>query len=238
MTRDRAAVADALAAVRRRIETAAERAGRDPASIRLVAVTKGVDATRVAAAIEAGVSDVGENRVQEAAAKREAVGGEARWHLLGHLQTNKAKRAANPFDVVESVDSLRVAAALAEQRRALDAGPLDVLIEADLTGIQARTGAPEEELDALARAVAQLESVHLARLMTIAPPAADPGDAAPYFRRLAALREQLSQALALPLPELSMGMSDDFEVAIAEGATIVRIGRAIFGARDPVPLSR
>lgn len=228
-------MADAVHAARRRIASAAERAGRDPGSIRLVAVTKGVEAERVAAAIAAGVTDVGENRVQEASAKRDAVAGAARWHLLGHLQTNKAKRGAQLFDVVESVDSQRVAEALAERRRELGGARLDVLIEVDLTGIRARTGVPEAQITELARAVTQLESIRLTGLMTIAPHVADPTDAAPYFRRLGALRDQLSEHLAIPMPELSMGMSDDFEVAIAEGATWVRLGRAIFGTRDPVP---
>lgn len=225
-------VAHAVDAARRRIARAAEDAGREPASVRLIAVTKGVDAERVAAAIRAGVTDVGENRVQEAAAKRDAVRGDARWHLLGHLQTNKARRAAELFDVVESIDSVRVGGALAERRQQLGRERLDVLIEVDLTGLHARTGAPAAELEELAHAVVRLEAVRLTGLMTIAPPVADPAEAAPYFRRLRSLRDELSHVLGLPLPELSMGMSDDFEVAIAEGATSVRLGRAIFGARD------
>lgn len=220
---------------RRRIASAAERAGRDPAAIRLVAVTKGVEAERVSAAIEAGITDVGENRVQEAAAKREAVHADARWHLIGHLQTNKAKRAAQLFEVVESVDGMRMAALLAEQRAASGPAPLEILIEVELTGIQTRTGVQEPQVEALAREVSRLGPLRLTGLMTIAPPTADPADAAPYFRRLRDLRDTLSQRLGLPLPELSMGMSDDFEVAIAEGATLVRLGRALFGDRDPVP---
>ena len=220
---------------RRRIASAAERAGRDPAAIRLVGVTKGVEAERVSAAIEAGITDVGENRVQEAAAKREAVHADARWHLIGHLQTNKAKRAAQLFEVVESVDGMRMAALLAEQRAASGPAPLEILIEVELTGIQTRTGVQEPQVEALAREVSRLGPLRLTGLMTIAPPTADPADAAPYFRRLRDLRDTLSQCLGLPLPELSMGMSDDFEVAIAEGATLVRLGRALFGDRDPVP---
>jgi len=224
-----------VALARRRIANAAERAGRDPAAIRLVAVTKGVEAGRVSAAIEAGVTDVGENRVQEAAAKRQAVQADARWHLIGHLQTNKAKRAAQLFDVVESVDSMRTAALLAAQRGASGLPPLDILIEVELTGIQTRTGVQEPQVAALTLEVSRLAPLRLIGLMTIAPPAADPADAAPYFRRLRDLRDTLSQRHGLPLAELSMGMSDDFEVAIAEGATLVRLGRALFGDRDPVP---
>lgn len=222
--------AAALGAVRDRIAVAAERAGRDAAAIRLVAVSKGVDAARIGAVISAGVTDLGENRVQEAHAKRPQIGGGATWHLIGHLQTNKAKRAAELFDVVQSVDSERVAQALAAQRG--PAGrPLPVLIEVELTGIAARSGAPPEHVEAVARAVAGLGALRLDGLMTIAAPVGDPADAAPYFRRLRELGDVLRQRLGVPLPELSMGMSDDFEVAIAEGATMVRVGHAIFGER-------
>lgn len=209
---------------------AAEAAGRDPASVLLVAVSKGFGADRVDAAIAAGATDVGENRVQEAESKRALVAGAARWHLIGHLQTNKAPRAASLFDVVQSVDSPRVAAALATARDEAR-GPLDVLIEVELTGIPARTGAPEADVEALARDVLQRPALRLRGLMTIAAQVRDPNDAAAYFRRLRVLRDGLAERLAVPLPELSMGMSDDFEAAIAEGATMVRLGRAVFGDR-------
>lgn len=215
---------------RRRIASAAERAGRDPAAIRLVAVTKGVEAERVSAAIEAGITDVGENRVQEAAAKREAVHADARWHLIGHLQTNKATRAAEIFDVVHSIDSGRVAGALSAHHRP-HRGPLRVLIEVELTEIPGRTGMAPDAVESLLRAITRMDGLAIEGLMTIAPPVNDPAGAAPYFRRLRELRDELTDSLMLPLPELSMGMSDDFEVAIGEGATMVRIGRAIFGER-------
>lgn len=218
--------------MRRRIAIAAQRSGRDPAAIRLIAVTKGVDVARIDQGISAGVTGVGENRVQEAQAKRAQVAGRAAWHLIGHLQTNKAKRAAELFDVVQSVDNERVARALAAHRTAA-AQPLPVFIEVELTGIAARSGVEPERAEALAQAVAQLDALHLSGLMTIAAPVDDPSDAAPYFRRLRELRDRLVQRLGIALPELSMGMSDDFEVAIAEGATIVRVGRAIFGDRVP-----
>jgi hypothetical protein len=222
-------VDSALLAVRERIARSAEMSGRDPSSVQLVVATKGVDAARVDAAIAAGATAVGENRVQEAQAKRAAVTHAARWHLIGHLQTNKANRAAAVFDVIQSVDSVRVATALAA---AADPAhpPLEVLVEVELTGIAGRTGVTASALDGLAREVSH-SGLHLLGLMTIAAPAADPRDAAPTFSRLRELRDGLVQRLGVQLPELSMGMSDDFEVAIDEGATIVRIGRAVFGER-------
>ena len=221
-------MAAALQRVRGRIATAAERAGRDPATVRLIAVTKGVAAARVDEAIAAGAVDVGENRVQEASAKRALVGGDAIWHLIGHLQTNKARRAAEIFDVVQSVDSERVASALGAHRVEHD-GPLRVLIEVELTGIAGRAGVEYGGVESLLQAISHVGSLSVDGLMTIAPPVSDPHDAAPFFRRLRELRDQLTASLGLALPQLSMGMSDDFEVAIAEGATMVRIGRGIFG---------
>ncbi|MBV8194171.1 MAG: YggS family pyridoxal phosphate-dependent enzyme [Candidatus Dormibacteraeota bacterium] len=216
--------------VRERIERAATGVARDPASVRLVAVTKGVDAARVSEAIASGAADIGENRVQEAEGKRDAVTLPAAWHLIGHLQTNKAKRAAELFDAVHSVDSERVARALSTHRN-MESDPLPVLIEVDLTGIEGRTGVAPDEAHALARAVAGMPAIHLVGLMTIAPPLDDADAVRPYFRRLCGLRDQLEHALSWTLPELSMGMTDDFEVAIEEGATIVRVGRGIFGER-------
>lgn len=216
--------------MRTRIAVAAERAGRDPATVTLVAVSKNVEPARIDAVIGAGVTDLGENRVQEAQAKRPLLAGRATWHLIGHLQTNKARRAAELFDMVQSVDSERIARALAAHRRAA-APPLPVLIEVELTGIAARSGVPPEAVEALARSIADIDGLRLDGLMTIAAPVSDPGDAAPCFRRLRELRDALVQRLGLALPHVSMGMSDDFEVAIAEGATIVRVGRAIFGER-------
>jgi pyridoxal phosphate enzyme (YggS family) len=217
--------------LQRRIDAAAERAGRDPATVRLIAVSKGVDAARVDEAIAAGATELGENRVQEAQSKRRDVAGVATWHLVGHLQRNKAKRAAELFDVVQSIDGERVAEALAAHRVAAHATALPVLIEVELTGIPARSGARPDAVAALARAIADLDGLRLMGLMTIAPPVSRAGDAAPHFRRVRELRDRLEQQLGRQLPQLSMGMSDDFEVAIAEGATMVRVGRAIFGDR-------
>ena len=221
---------EALAAVRARIEAAAVRASRDPASVRLIAVTKSVEPARIADAIAAGVTDIGENRVQEAEAKRGRVAGHVAWHLIGHLQTNKARRAAEIFDAVHSIDSERIARALSTHRD-IERDPLPVLIEVELAGIAGRTGVDAGAVESLARAVAGMPAIHLVGLMTIAPPVAQPEDARPYFAQLRRLRDRVEQACSWPLPELSMGMSSDFEVAVEEGATLVRVGRAIFGER-------
>ncbi|MBV9525366.1 MAG: YggS family pyridoxal phosphate-dependent enzyme [Candidatus Dormibacteraeota bacterium] len=222
-------IAANIAAVRARIDAAARRAGRDAQDVRLIAVSKGFDAARINQAIEAGITDIGENRVQEAAAKRDGVTHEVNWHLVGHLQTNKAKAAAAMFDAVHSLDSERVARALAEHRPG-DSAPLAALIEVELTGIAARTGVAEADAEAVLRAAAGLPGVHVLGLMTIAPPGgADQARAC--FQRLGTLRERLERSSGWALPELSMGMSGDYEVAVEEGATMVRIGRAIFGDR-------
>ena len=220
----------ALHAVRARIEAAAVRASRDPSSVRLIAVTKNVEPARIAAAIAAGVTDIGENRVQEAAAKRPLMTSPALWHLIGHLQTNKARRAAEIFDAVHSIDSERVARALATHRD-LERDPLPVLVEVELTGIGGRSGVAAGAVEALVRAIAGMPAIHLVGLMTIAPPLPEPEAARPYFVRLRELRDRVEQACSWALPELSMGMSGDFEVAVEEGATMVRVGRAIFGDR-------
>ena len=207
--------------------SAAERADRDPAGVRLVAVTKGTPASRVDEAIAAGASDIGENRVQEAETKQREVTGTARWHLIGHLQTNKAGRAAAMFDVVHSVDSRRVAEALAAHRPA-GRDPLMVLVEVDLTGLPTRYGVAEADVEGLVHELVNVPSMHLMGLMTIAPQADDPEAARPYFARLRRLRDHVQHVSGWAMPELSMGMTDDFEIAIEEGATMVRVGRAIF----------
>ena len=230
-----ATIAANLAAVRARIARAAAASGRTADAVRLVAVSKtfGLDAIR--AAIEAGQRDFGENRVQEALPKIEALAPahpDVRWHLIGHLQSNKAKKAARPFDAVHSVDSLDVL-------RRLDEGAGDgrrhpeVLVQVDLAGEATKFGAALDEAKAIVRAAAALEHVRLVGLMTLPPFYDDPVAARPVFARLRALRDELVAAgvPAAMLAELSMGMSHDFEAAIAEGATIVRVGSAIFGQR-------
>ena len=210
--------------VRERIAGACERAGRDPASVTLVAVSKGQPAAAIAAAREAGIRHFGENRIQEAVPKIEeatATGVEATWHLVGHLQSNKAKAAANAFDVIHSVDSARLL-------RRLDAAapaPRDVLLQVNVADEPQKEGVSPDEVEELAAAARAAANLRLRGLMTIAPIAGDPEDVRPVFRSLRLLAERFQ------LPALSMGMTDDFEVAIEEGATLVRVGRAIFGER-------
>ena len=232
---DQAHVGKTLESVRRRIDAAARRRGRQGSHVRLVAITKNVGAELLVQAIEAGIEDIGENRIQEALAKQTQVAAlldpgrdaDIRWHLVGHLQSNKAKRAASALDVVHSLDRERIAQVLNDHRRA-DVSPLRVLIEVELTGIAERAGVKPEGLVGLAERVAQLPRLSLEGLMAMAPQVPDPGETRPYFTRLRELRDDLEGRLGRRLPELSMGMSDDFEVAVEEGATMVRVGRAIF----------
>lgn len=213
-------VARAVAAVRERIARAAERAGRDPATVTLVAVTKTRPAEDLLLAFEVGIRHFGENRVQEAEAKFPSLPAGAVRHLIGPVQSNKASRAARIADVVETVDSAAIAARLA--RAAAEAGKrLPVLVEVNTGGESTKAGVAPGDVASLVEAVRALPALDLRGLMTIPPP----GDTRPHF---VALREL---ARALGLPELSMGMSDDFEAAVEEGATIVRIGTALFGAR-------
>jgi pyridoxal phosphate enzyme (YggS family) len=223
-----------LADVRERIARAAARAGRDPSQIKLIAVSKtfGVDAVRHAAA--EGQVDFGENKVQEATGKRAATGDlPLVWHLIGHLQSNKAKKAAAEFDVIHSVDSpdlLRKldAAAAAAQRQ------LTVLAQVDLAGEATKFGAHESELLPIFEAAARCRSLEMTGLMIIPPAVNDPEESRPWFRTLRDIRDRLvsSGVNREQLKHLSMGMSHDFEVAIEEGATMVRVGTAIFGNRE------
>lgn len=207
-----------------RIAAACERAGRSPGEVTLVAVTKTIDVPRIEAAFNAGVRHFGENRVQEAGPKIERLQRlrpEITWHMVGHLQTNKAKTAVDIFDIMQSVDSLRLAEALSRHSRR----KLSILVEVNVGGEESKSGFPPSEAgEAIAR-MAILPSIEIAGLMTVAPWVEDAEEVRPVFRRLRELGD------ALGLRHLSMGMTDDFEVAIEEGATIVRIGRAIFGER-------
>ena len=210
--------------VRERIARACRRAGRDPDSVTLVAVSKGQPLEAVRAAYAAGLQHFGENRIQEAAPKIEAAkaaGVEATWHLVGHLQSNKAKAAAADFDVIHSVDSAKLLARLDGAAPA----PRDVLLQVNIAAEPQKQGIAPGEMDALVEAAGAAANLRLRGLMTIAPIAADPEDVRPVFRELRELAERFE------LPDLSMGMTDDFEVAIEEGATLVRVGRAIFGER-------
>jgi hypothetical protein len=223
-------LADRLATLHGRMRVAAEDAGRDPSSVRLLAVTKGQPVGAIEAALSLGLYDIGESRVQEAQAKRAALGAvPARWHMVGHVQRNKARAAAALFDVVQSVDSAATAAAL-DRHRPPDAPALHVLVEVELTGLPLRSGVAPADAAPLLGELRTLKHLQPLGLMTIAPPGS-PVAAAECFSRLRALRDQLRDRDGIPLPELSMGMSDDFEIAIANGATLIRIGTALFGAR-------
>jgi pyridoxal phosphate enzyme (YggS family) len=222
---DPAALRARLDSVRERIADAARRVGRDPAGIRLVAISKTFPVQQIRAAAAAGQNDFGENKVQEALQKI-AHGGHAglRWHLIGHLQSNKVKAALAAFDTIHSIDSLDLAAAVS--RRATR--PVDVLVEVNVAAEASKFGFSLEETPAACERVAGLPNLTLRGLMTVAPQTSDPETVRPVFGRLRDL------ATSLGLPELSMGMTDDFEVAIEEGATMVRVGRALFGPR-PTP---
>jgi pyridoxal phosphate enzyme (YggS family) len=226
-------IAARLADVRARLARAAARSGREAAAVRLVAVSKTYGPEHVAAAIGAGQRDFGENKVQEGLQKIGAVADSTiRWHLIGHLQSNKARKAAEGFDWIHAVDRVELlekidAAAAGAGRRPR------VLIQVDLAGELTKHGAGPAEVPAIVAAAGSCAAAELAGLMLLPPAVDDPEAARPWFRRLRALRDELvaAGAPARSLSELSMGMSHDFEVAVEEGATIVRVGSAIFGAR-------
>jgi hypothetical protein len=225
--------------VRRRIEAAARRARRDPAEVTLVAVSKTHPPELLRAALAAGVRELGENKVQEAVDKAERLGrvGGLRWHLIGHLQSNKARRAARLFDLVHTVDSAQLVERL--ERICAEDGRerLDVLVQVDLAGETTKAGAPVAELPAISDAFAGCARVRCRGLMILPPFEEDPERVRPYFRRLRELREEWAARglFGAETGELSMGMSHDFEPAIEEGATLVRVGTAIFGRRAPRP---
>jgi hypothetical protein len=225
-------IAERVLAVRDRIARAAERASRAPGEVTLVAVSKTHPAEAVRAAWSAGIRDFGENRVQEAEPKIAATADLAgvRWHLVGHLQSNKARRAAALFEVVESVDSLDLARRLG--RAAAEAGrTLRALVQVDLAGEETKFGLPERELVPTLEALRGAEGLRLEGLMVLPPFFEDPEGARPFFRRLRQLRDEARAAGLLAGGELSMGMSHDLEPAVEEGATVVRVGTAIFGER-------
>jgi pyridoxal phosphate enzyme (YggS family) len=232
---DAAALRTRLADVRARIERAAGRAGRDPASIRLVAVSKTFPVDYVRAAADAGQIDFGENKVQDALEKMDAtVDLPLRWHLVGHLQSNKAKKAVR-FNVVHSVDA---EALLDKLDQAADAAGrrIDALVQVDLAGEATKHGAREDELASIFEAAQAARATRIIGLMLLPPAVEDPDASRPYFQALRAVRDRLLArgADASSLNELSMGMSHDFEVAVEEGATLVRVGTAIFGTRSYV----
>jgi hypothetical protein len=226
-------IAGRLAEVHARIDAAARSAGRDPTSIRLVAVSKTFPIEAVRAAYEAGQREFGENRVQEALQKiSQSADLSIRWHLLGHLQMNKARKAGPAFATIQSVDSVELLQKL--DRAAEESGQApELLIQVDLAGEATKHGAPPAEVPRLLDAAAACRAARVAGLMTLPPAPDTPEDSRPWFRRLRDLRDAW-QAAGVPAPmlrELSMGMSGDFEVAVREGATLVRVGTAIFGSR-------
>ncbi|MBK9140443.1 MAG: YggS family pyridoxal phosphate-dependent enzyme [Verrucomicrobia bacterium] len=219
-----------LESLRHRMAAACHRAHRDPASVTLVAVSKGQPPEVVRAAADLGLSLFGENKVQEAKAKIPLCPGRLRWHLIGHLQTNKARDAVHFFEMIHSVDSLRLAEEI--QRQADKAAKqVSVLLEVNVAGEASKFGyRPDALLDELS-ALNALPRLEIHGLMTMAPWSPDPEKARPHFRRLRELKQECEQRLGAPLAHLSMGMTGDFEVAIEEGATLVRIGTALFGER-------
>jgi pyridoxal phosphate enzyme (YggS family) len=226
-------VVENLTAVKERIAKAAARAGRDPEAVTLVAVTKTVPVEHIREAIDAGHHVFGENRVQEAQAKVQGLGrGDVQWHLIGHLQRNKVKFVCDLFDLIHSVDSLPLAEAI-EHRAARHGSVMPILIQVNVGDEATKSGVPMAEALALVKAVAKLPHVAIKGLMCI-PPAVDlPEHARPYFLQLRTLAERIAQERIpdVVMTELSMGMSHDFEVAVEEGATMVRVGSAIFGPR-------
>jgi PLP dependent protein len=219
-------VGENVAAVHSRMAAACARAGRPAESVTLIAVSKTFPAAAVDEAIEAGITDIGENRVQEAREKRPLVraSSPAVWHLIGHLQSNKAREAVRLFDMIQTVDTLELAAKLARAAEG-EGKRQQILLEVNVGDEAQKNGAPMAEVETLAAAVKALPALHLRGLMAI-PPLGTPEQSRPYFRELRLLRDHLG------LEQLSMGMSEDFEVAIEEGATLVRVGRAIFGSRN------
>jgi pyridoxal phosphate enzyme (YggS family) len=223
-----------LREVQARIAAACSRVGRDPATVTLVAVSKTVPAPALREVLEAGQLVFGENRVQEALAKMEEVGPPARWHLVGHLQRNKARQAVGRFELLHGVDDLELAREI--DRRAQAAGLRQaILLQVNLAGESSKSGVGEAALFELLDGVAALAHVELRGLMALPPPVERAEDSRHWFARLRELGEMAAGRLGQPLPELSMGMTDDFEIAVEEGATLVRVGRALFGERAARP---
>jgi pyridoxal phosphate enzyme (YggS family) len=223
-------VAENLAAIQERVETAASRAGRKASDVTIVGVSKTFSAERIREAFDAGIRHFGESRVQEWESKAPTVESlDATWHLVGHLQRNKAARAIRLFHTIDSLDTLPLAEKL--NTAAGDGRRLPVLIEVRMDPATTKTGCDPAELPRLAEGVLLMPRLELRGLMTVPELKADPHAVRPIFRQLREIRDRISQELNWPLPELSMGMSRDFDVAIEEGATQIRVGTALFGIR-------
>lgn len=217
---------ESLAAIQNRIRSACQRAGRAEHDVRLVAVTKRIDPDRIQAALELGISDFGENYLQEATTKIEALPQTIHWHMIGHIQSNKAKLVPGLFEYVHSIDRLEILKALDRQGKALK-----VLFEVNLSAEATKHGSTEDALKSMLEHVAELHHLKPVGLMTMPPFVDDPEEVRPYFTQLRNLLDNCNREFGLSMRELSMGMSQDFEVAIEEGATMVRIGAALFGER-------
>jgi hypothetical protein len=226
-------VAARLAWLRARIAAAAARAGRDPAGPRLVAVTKSASSAQLAAAYAAGLREFGENRVQDALPKLDALPADVVWHLVGHLQSNKVNKVLGRFELIHSVDSWELAQRLAEKAREREL-VCQVLVQVNCSGEPSKSGLAPEAAEDFVLSLQGLDGLLVRGLMTMAPLAGGAAAARASFRQLAALRARLAarDLPRLPLAELSMGMSGDFEIAVEEGATLLRIGRALFGPID------
>ncbi len=222
-------IADNLARVRERIELAAARVGRDPKEIKLVAVSKGQSLERIEQAVAAGVEILAENFVQEARPKILKLRGKVSWHFVGHLQTNKAKYALELFDLIQSIDSIKLAQEVNRQG-GKQGREVPVLVQVNISGERTKFGVERGQALALIKETAAMKNLKLVGLMTIPPLSDDPENSRPYYLSLRKFKEEVAGA-GIPILELSMGMSADFEVAVEEGATLVRVGTAIFGPR-------
>ncbi len=224
-------IAARLRYVRSQIEAAARKVGRDPGSVKLVAVTKMVEIDEIQEAAQAGVVAFGENYVQEGLKKIEKVKPVREWHFIGHLQSNKVKYVLGIFDLIHSVDRLSLAEQI--QKRAEQRGlTQQILIQVNISGEESKSGVERNETLSLVTRIKEFPGITLRGLMTMPPYFDDPEKSRPYFRILREIRDEAERKCSISLPELSMGMSGDYQVAIEEGATIVRIGTAIFGPRE------
>lgn len=223
-------VKDNLETINKKIKEAALKVNRDPQEIKLVAVTKTATLEQIKEAINEGVKIIGENKVQEAKEKYQVLTTEVKWHLIGHLQTNKVKYAVEIFDLIHSVDSIKLAKEI-DKRSVQFKKTIDVLIEVNISGEETKYGYNPEKVEAFLKEISEFSGIRVRGLMTIAPISKNKEEVRPYFRRLRELSERIrdKNIKNIKMDYLSMGMTDDFEIAIEEGANMVRIGRGIFG---------
>jgi len=226
-------IADNIEKIRRRIDAAAAKSLRSSDAITLLAVTKTVSPSKIQEAIQTGIQAVGENYIQEAREKIALIGKRVEWHMIGHLQTNKAKYAVKLFDYIHSVDRLDLAREI-DKRASLAGRKINILIEINVSGEKTKNGIPAAQAIGFIKDISPLGNLSVNGLMTMAPYSENPENSRPYFSELRAIRDHIEEEgiAGVSMKELSMGMTDDFEIAVEEGATIVRIGRAIFGERQ------